>query len=232
MSALTLADTRMYQRKKAGAVPAASQSASVLIAVIEERAPVLAEHVRSVGALAQATAVELGIDGADLESAAPRRRAPRHRQDGDPPVDPPQARTPCRPTSGTLIRQHTLIGERILATSPALEHSAQLVRWSHERIDGSGYPDGLSGDEIPLATRILSVADAFDAMCSDRRYGRTRSHEEALAELRRCAGTQFDGPVVAAFERIVPGLDTPAERPHTPESHALGHARLASSAAK
>ena len=99
-------------------------------------------------------------------------------------------------------------------------------------MDGSGYPDRLARDEIPLGARIIAVADAFDAMCSDRGYGRRRSQDEALAELRRCAGTQFDGAAVAAFERTLPGLDTPAERPHTPESHALGHARLASSAAK
>jgi two-component system, cell cycle response regulator len=232
VSALTLADTRMYQRKKAGAVPAASQSASVLIAVIEERAPVLAEHVRSVCALARATAVELGIDGGDLEAL---RHAAALHDIGKMAI--PQSILdkpgPLAADEWDLIRQHTLIGERILATAPALERSAQLVRWSHERVDGSGYPDGLSGDEIPQGARIISVVDAFDAMCSDRGYGRKRSEEEALAELHRCTGTQFDGAVVAAFERTLPLLESIADVESPGHAFAVGAAAaLASSASK
>ena len=74
-----------------------------------------------------------------------------------------------------LIRRHTLIGERILAAAPALERSARLVRWSHERWTATGYPDGLAGEEIPLGSRIILVADAFDAMLSERSYGATCS---------------------------------------------------------
>jgi HD-GYP domain-containing protein (c-di-GMP phosphodiesterase class II) len=98
------------------------------------------------------------------------------------------------------MRQHTIIGERILGAAPALAGSAKLVRWSHERIDGKGYPDGLSGDEIPLGARIIAVCDSFDAMMSSRAYRPTAMSEEgAVAELRRCAGTQFDARVVEAF---------------------------------
>ena len=68
------------------------------------------------------------------------------------------------------MRQHTIIGERILAAAPALQRAAVLVRSSHERYDGNGYPDGLRGDEIPLAARIIAVADAFDAMTAPRPY--------------------------------------------------------------
>jgi diguanylate cyclase (GGDEF)-like protein/putative nucleotidyltransferase with HDIG domain len=231
VAALTLADARMYQRKKAGRIPAASQSAGVLIAVLEERAPVLAEHVRSVCELAQATAVELGVDGGDLEAL---RHAAALHDIGKMaiPESVLEKPGPLSEDEWTLIRQHTVIGERILATAPALERSAPLVRWSHERIDGCGYPDGLAGDEIPLAARIISVADAFDAMCSDRGYGRTRSPDEALAELRRCAGTQFDGAVVAAFERMLSRLEsiTHAESAHAFAGGAV--AALASSASK
>jgi two-component system cell cycle response regulator len=102
-----------------------------------------------------------------------------------------------------LMRKHTLVGERILAAAPARERSAQLVRWSHERIDGTGYPDALRGDAIPVGSRVILVADAFDAMTSKRSYGRVMSQEEALAELRANTGTQFDAAVVEAFARVL-----------------------------
>src|SRR5439155_6138122 len=102
-----------------------------------------------------------------------------------------------------LIRQHTIIGERILAVSPALRGVSALVRHSHERWDGHGYPDGLAGDEIPLGSRIIFAADPFDAMTSDRLYRAALSFDEAVAEVARCAGTQFDPDVVAAFVACV-----------------------------
>jgi two-component system cell cycle response regulator len=106
-----------------------------------------------------------------------------------------------------FIRQHTIIGQRILGVSPALNYVAQLVRSSHESIDGTGYPDGLHGDEIPLGSRVVAVCDAFDAMVSERPYREAMSVEEAIAELKRCAGTQFDAGVVEAFTSIVEGRD-------------------------
>jgi len=98
-----------------------------------------------------------------------------------------------------FMKRHTLIGERIVAAAPALAAVAHLVRCSHERVDGGGYPDGLAGDEIPFGARIVAVCDAFDAMISDRAYRERRSEIDALAELRRCAGTQFDPAIVEAF---------------------------------
>ena len=79
------------------------------------------------------------------------------------------------------------------------------MRHHHERWDGTGYPDGLSGEEIPLGARIIAVADAFDAMTSDRAYRRAMSEAQALAEVRRQSGSQFDPEVVAAFERALAG---------------------------
>jgi HD-GYP domain-containing protein (c-di-GMP phosphodiesterase class II) len=101
-----------------------------------------------------------------------------------------------------FIARHTIIGERILGAAIALRPVATLVRASHEHYDGNGYPDGLRGDEIPLGARIVSVCDAYDAMTSDRPYQRALGHDEALAELHRCAGTQFDAAVVEAFCRV------------------------------
>jgi HD-GYP domain-containing protein (c-di-GMP phosphodiesterase class II) len=79
----------------------------------------------------------------------------------------------------------------------------RIVRSCHEHWDGNGYPDGLRGEDTPLIARIVCCCDAFSAMTTDRPYRRARSEDEALAELRRCAGTQFDPAVVAALEAIV-----------------------------
>jgi len=104
-----------------------------------------------------------------------------------------------RPDEGewAFVRQHPLVGERILRASPAFRNVATIVRSTHERWDGGGYPDGLGGDEIPLAARILSVCDAYTAMTSSRPYRVALSEHEALAELERFGGTQFDPNLVA-----------------------------------
>jgi two-component system, cell cycle response regulator len=102
-----------------------------------------------------------------------------------------------------LMRQHSVIGERILGAAPAMRPVARLVRASHERFDGGGYPDGLAGAAIPLGARIIAVCDGYDAMISDRPYRAPMTSERAIEELRRCAGTQFDPDVVAAFAQAV-----------------------------
>jgi HD-GYP domain-containing protein (c-di-GMP phosphodiesterase class II) len=98
------------------------------------------------------------------------------------------------------IRRHPELGERILRRV-GLRDAARWVRWHHERPDGHGYPDGLRGDEIPREAAILAVADAFDAMITNRCYGQQLDHDDAIHELCRCAGTQFDPTVVAAALR-------------------------------
>jgi HD-GYP domain-containing protein (c-di-GMP phosphodiesterase class II) len=101
------------------------------------------------------------------------------------------------------MRRHTLIGERIMSAAPALIPASKLVRSSHERYDGEGYPDGLAGDAIPLGARIIAVCDAYDAMVSDRPYSPARTAEDALDELHRCAGRQFDPEIVPVFVEVV-----------------------------
>src|SRR5207247_447667 len=87
-----------------------------------------------------------------------------------------------------FIKQHTVMGERILVASPGWSGVGAIVRATHERWDGTGYPDGQAGDEIPLAARIIAVCDAYSAMTSQRPYRLPVTREQALAELQRCAG--------------------------------------------
>ena len=112
---------------------------------------------------------------------------------------------PLDPIERTIIERHSEIGERILAAAPAMAPVARLVRASHERYDGLGYPDRRPGSEIPLGARIIAVCDAYHAMRSDRPYGAGISTEEAIAELRRCAGSQFDPRVVDVFCKELAG---------------------------
>ena len=109
-------------------------------------------------------------------------------------------------------RQHTIVGERILKAAPALSHVAALVRSSHERYDGTGYPDGIAGTRIPLGARIITACDAYHSMTSWRRYGSVVSTEAALAELRRCSGGQFDPRVVDVMVAVL-GTDEGATFP-------------------
>ena len=101
------------------------------------------------------------------------------------------------------MRRHTIIGERILIAAPALRRVARLVRASHERWDGTGYPDRLAGQEIPIGARIVSACDAYDAMVSDRPYRTAMDEDGARDELRRCGGTQFDAAVIDALLTVL-----------------------------
>jgi HD-GYP domain-containing protein (c-di-GMP phosphodiesterase class II) len=97
------------------------------------------------------------------------------------------------------IRKHPEFGWMVLRGVDGFEEVGEMMLHHHERLDGGGYPGGLSGDEIPLGARIIAVADSFDAISSDRPYRKAAPPEEAAAELCRCAGTQFDPDVVEAF---------------------------------
>jgi two-component system cell cycle response regulator len=99
--------------------------------------------------------------------------------------------------------RHTIIGQRIVEAAPALGRAALLVRSSHERWDGRGYPDRLAGDDIPLGARVVAVCDAFEAMTEGRPYRAAVAPTAALAELQRCAGAQFDPAAVAALTEVI-----------------------------
>jgi len=170
----------------------------VLLRALSERTPDLGSHVRDVAVLAQETALRLGLPFEEVEQV--RLAAEMH--DIGKVAIPDAILDKCGPldrSEWNFIRRHTLIGERILTAAPALRTVAAVVRSSHENVDGSGYPDGLAGSEIPIGSRIVAVCDAFNAMTTNRTYRVATEDEAAIAELRRCAGAQFDAEVVECF---------------------------------
>ena len=198
IEALRVADRRMYTRKRSSRASAGQQSSDVLLQALAERDADLGEHLGGVAELARSVAIRLGLPQEDLEGV--RLTALLHDVGK---VAIPDAilhkPAPLNDSEWEFIRRHTLVGERIIAAAPSLAHVAKYVRWSHERYDGAGYPDGLAGDEIPLPARIVAVCDAYDAMVTNRTYRAALNPAEAVEELRRCAGTQFDPAVVEAF---------------------------------
>lgn len=172
--------------------------ADVLLQAVTERDVELGFHVSAVVQLARATAAQLGANGEDLETT--RQTALLH-DVGKVAIPDEILNKPgsLDPSEWAFVRQHTLIGERIIQAAPALAHVAKLVRSTHERYDGSGYPDGLARDGIPLIARTVSVCDAYDAMITTRAYRTARTSSDAVAELRSHSGTQFDPEVVDAF---------------------------------
>jgi two-component system, cell cycle response regulator len=200
--ALQLADRRMYARKGGRRMSAGSQSRDVLMRTLSEARPDLHAHLRGTAELALTVGRELGMDAEELDELA--RAAELHDVGKmaipDAILEKPG---PLDETEWSFMRRHTIIGERILLAAPALRPVARLVRASHERWDGTGYPDELEGEEIPLGARLVAVCDAFHAMTTERPYRVPLGRAEALAELHRCAGTQFDPGVVEAFARVL-----------------------------
>jgi HD-GYP domain-containing protein (c-di-GMP phosphodiesterase class II) len=196
--ALRIADQRMYAQKHAGRMSASRQSKDVLLRALAERSPELGSHLATVAGVAADAARRLGLDAEEVEHV--RHAAELHDIGKVAIPDAILAKPgPLTEEEWGFIHRHPVVGERIISAAPALTRVARLVRGSHERWDGGGYPDGLAGEDIPLGARVVAVADAFDAMTGPRAYRLRREPEEALAELRRNAGTQFDPVVVDAF---------------------------------
>jgi diguanylate cyclase (GGDEF)-like protein len=196
--ALRIADTRLYGNKDSRRASAGRQTREVLLSVLHERDADLHGHLSAVARLARAVGERLGLVDAELHDLT--LVAELH--------DVGKLAIPDSILSkeGALtedewvfVHRHTVIGERILGSAPALARISRLVRSTHERLDGMGYPDGLSGEQIPLLSRIVSACDAFHAMIEERPYRPALSEENAIAELRRCSGTQFDPAVVEAL---------------------------------
>ncbi|MGN6215539.1 MAG: HD domain-containing phosphohydrolase [Solirubrobacterales bacterium] len=204
--ALRLADRRMYAKKGRRADSARSQTRSVLLSVLHEREPDLERHLDGVARLAAALGRQLALDAEELDVLV--RAAELHdigkiaipdevlHKGGD-----------LTAEEWELMRKHTLIGQRVLDAAPALGQVAELVRSTHERWDGKGYPDGRAGSAIPLGSRVIHICDAYNAMTEGRPYRAALGSEKALEELRKGAGTEFDPELVAIFaDKVVPAL--------------------------
>lgn len=194
--AVRVADGRLYEAKNSR--PGAARGACrALVELLAEREPDLHEHLQGVSRLATATARRLGLARAAVEEVT--RGAELHdigkMAIPDAILHKPG---PLDEEEWSFVRQHTVIGERVLLSIAGLRRVAAIVRSSHEHWDGNGYPDELAGDDIPIGARIIAVCDAYDAMRSERPYSAGLSRHQAIAELRRCSGNQFDPDVVAA----------------------------------
>jgi len=199
--ALRLADHRMYALKH-GRRGTKGEAREVLLAVLGEREPDLQRHMHDVAQLARAVGTHLGLDAEDLDVVV---RAAELHDIGKVAVPDTILHKPgpLDEAEWSFIRQHTIIGERIVGAAEALRSVGSVVRASHERWDGGGYPDGLAGEAIPLGARIVFACDAWDAMTCDRGYRTALSVQQAAGELRANAGTQFDADVVAAVLAVV-----------------------------
>ncbi len=184
--------------RRAGATAGSRESLCLLQTVLNEHSPGVLEDLNRVAHLAIATAEGLGLSEYEVERV---ELAGRLHNVGNLAIPEAILNKP-----GALFNEewvimctHAEIGERILACAPSLAHVAELVRSHHERCDGRGYPDGLAGEDIPIGARIISVCAAFVAMMRHRPFSDAITVEEALAEIRKCSGSQFDPRVADVF---------------------------------
>jgi diguanylate cyclase (GGDEF)-like protein len=212
-AALGLADTRLYvakavvhagsraARDRLAALADASEDTTAhgLLRMLEECHPGLGKNADRVAALAASYSEALELPS---DQSALIERAARLHDVGKVAIPTAILTKPGALTDEEwhFMRGHSIIGERILSRVDS--DVAGIVRAIHERWDGTGYPDNLAGDDIPLGARIVAVADAFVAMTGERPYADARSVDDAVRELRQCAGTQFDAAVVASLTDI------------------------------
>jgi two-component system, cell cycle response regulator len=226
-AALRLTDRRMYAAKSRRPRSAERQMRNVLLRVLREREPELDRHLRSVAQLSIELGHTIHLNAEQLDEVA---RAAELHDIGK--IAVPDAilhkQGPLNAGQWQIMRNHPLIGERILSSAPAMTPVAKLVRATHERWDGGGYPDGLAEEKIPLGSRLIAVCDAFVAMTEPRPWRTPLSFEEAASELQRCAGMQFDPALVASFCAFVyPDLQLGAETRATAEIPAADRANPA-----
>ncbi len=210
--ALLVADRRLYADKRSGRSDRRTEVKDVLLQVLAEQSGELVAHLGHVAGLVWSTAIRLGLPGEQIERARlagelhdiGKAAIPSEILDKPGPLDSEERQ---------YTQRHSEIGERIVAAATTLLDVAPVVRSVHERIDGTGYPDGLRGDEIPICSRIIAVVDAYDAMTTDRPYQMAMSATDAVAELRISAGTQFDPVVVNAFIAVL------GENPQPPRAY-------------
>lgn len=194
---------------------------SRIVKFSEARDPYLQGHSERVGQLAEKTARKLGFSDAD---ALALNLAGKLHDVGMLAIPAKMLAQPSRLTTDSLqcVKEHCQIGYEILKPMQCLEQVLPAIRYHHERMNGTGYPEGLKGEQIPAEARILAVADAFDAMTHDRPYRRAMPPVDAMRELRRCTPAGYDAICVNALADIMflPNLDAAQERKPTPMKEA------------
>lgn len=178
------------------------QIMSSLQAAMEEKDGYTAGHTRRVTELAMLLGQSARLAGDDLLVL---RRASQFHDIGKLVIDLSCIRKPgsLTPEEWALIKKHPEIGASIIEPLTFMDRERDIIRHHHERLDGTGYPDGIGGDELDTLTRIITIVDSYDAMTSRRNYRKNLTSPEAVGELRRCAGTQFDPELVEIFAGVV-----------------------------
>ncbi|MEA4882841.1 MAG: diguanylate cyclase [Clostridia bacterium] len=219
---LKSAETRMYRNKFNDTTSVRGTLISSLRRTLAESTYETDEHSSRMQAYAQALGMQLGLSESDLDDLALLCSLHDIGKVGIP-DEVLKKPGPLDPGEWEIMKKHPEIGARIVQGSYELKHISEAVLHHHEKWDGSGYPHGLAGVEIPLASRILSVVDAYDVMVHDRPYKKAMSVDEATAELRRCAGRHFDPLMVELFLGIALPLenDPPTGSAHSEESAVL-----------
>ncbi len=175
--------------------------ASLQVAM-EEKDEYTAGHTLRVTQFSMQLGKKLGLDDEELLVL---RRASEFHDVGKLVIDISYIQKPGKLTreEWVLIKKHPEVGASIIKPLDFMEREQQIIRHHHERIDGNGYPDKIGGSDLDLLTRIITIADSFDAMTSLRNYRRNLSLDEAISELRRCAGSQFDEALTEEFIEVV-----------------------------
>jgi HD-GYP domain-containing protein (c-di-GMP phosphodiesterase class II) len=212
------ADAALYQSKRQGLPMSRLQrvgntqlrlegdfsAVSELLAALLARDPATRSHLEHVNRLASGFATALGLSAAERDTLL---LASVLHDVGKIAIPDSVLRKPGKLSAEerALVRRHPVLGATLIEHIPGFADAAVAVRHHHERFDGQGYPYGLAGPAIPLSARIVTLLDAFSAMTIDRPYHKGRSVEDAVAELRRCAGTQFCPSMVEAFAAMMRG---------------------------
>ncbi|HUW65524.1 MAG TPA: HD domain-containing phosphohydrolase [Spirochaetia bacterium] len=201
------ADAAMYRNKLAKTADKRCSLLSILNAVLAEKGYMTNAHAHKLSRLAHLFGEAVGLpseQGRDLELLAVARDVGKVGVPDFVLLKP----GPLTVEERSLMEKHCEIGHKIAKSAAELETIAQFILHHHERWDGCGYPQGLKGEEIPLVCRLLAIIDAYDAMTSERPYRRALTHDEAVAELKRCAGSQFDPTMVETFlNNVAPGSE-------------------------